>query len=135
MFKKIYLITAIIFLTLIVTSCKTTEETHLEGEVISITEVCKTLESHINLYEAYKQSAELGNKLYRALLFYEECAVFNVPVLAKQIEKVFAGNVSKDYGIEIWKIIFNEDVDVDNNLKYFYIAKAVELTTENDSSA
>mgnify|MGYP003649591406 FL=1 len=135
MFKQICIIIAIILLTLFITSCKTVEESHYADEVITTNELCKNSESHIQLYKAYKLSVEAGNSLYRSLLFYEECVIFDVPVLAKKIEKVFSVVASKGYMLEVWKIILNEDTDTDNNLTYYYIAKAVELTTENDLSA
>jgi|TARA_R100001530_G_scaffold136071_1_gene115137 hypothetical protein len=125
MLKQVCLITVVILLTLWLTSCKTTEEA-LKGEVVPITEVCTTEEAHKDLYNSYKKSYEEGNKLYHKFLFEKKCFNFGTDVLVKKLAIVFKERINKDFNIEIWKVIFNEERDENNELKYFYVAKAIE---------
>jgi|TARA_R100000742_G_C4194754_1_gene25707 hypothetical protein len=136
MLKQICVITIIILLTLCLTSCKTTEEAHLKGEVVTVNELCKNLQSQIELIKAYKKSEETANKLYYTLLFHKECIVFETPVLAKRIEKVFSEKMDDKFKIDIWKIILTEDeVEEGKGLIYFYTADAEPITKEDDLSA
>ena len=136
MFKQICLLTVIILLTLCVTACTTTpEETHIKGEVVTINELCKTLDSHIQLYNTYTKNVAAGNKLFNTFLFNQECIVFKTPVLAKKLEKVFSGDVTEELRVEVWKILLNEDRDENEELTYYYIAKPVVISTGKDFSA
>jgi len=137
MFKQACILAVIILLTLCVTSCTTTpeEETHLKGEVITVNELCKTLDSHIHLYNTYKQNIAAGNKLFNAFLFHKECIVFKTPVLAKKLEKVFSGDITEELRVEVWKILLHEDRDENEELTYYYIAEPVVISTGKDLSA
>ena len=136
MFKQACILAVIILLTLYVTSCTTTtEESHIKGEVVTINELCKTLDSHIQLYNTYTKNVAEGNKLFNTFLFNQECIVFKSPVLAKKLEKVFSGDVSEDLRVEVWKILLNEDKDENEELTYYYIAEPVVISTGKDLSA
>lgn len=136
MFKQACILAVIILLTLCVTSCTTTtEESHIKGEVVTINELCKTLDSHIQLYNTYTKNVAEGNKLFNTFLFNQECIVFKSPVLAKKLEKVFSGDVSEDLRVEVWKILLNEDRDENEELTYYYIAEPVVISTGKDLSA
>tara|TARA_R110002073_G_scaffold282370_2_gene446633 strand:+ start:157 stop:567 length:411 start_codon:yes stop_codon:yes gene_type:complete len=136
MFKQACILAVIILLTLCVTSCTTTtEESHIKGEVVTINELCKTLDSHIQLYNTYTKNVAEGNKLFNTFLFNQECIVFKSPVLAKKLEKVFSGDVSEDLRVEVWKILLNEDKDENEELTYYYIAEPVVISTGKDLSA
>ena len=136
MFKQACILAVIILLTLCVTSCTTTtEESHIKGEVVTINELCKTLDSHIQLYNTYTKNVAAGNKLFNTFLFNQECIVFKSPVLAKKLEKVFSGDVSEDLRVEVWKILLHEDRDENEELTYYYIAEPVEISTGEDLSA
>ena len=125
MLKQVCLITVVSLLTLWLTSCKTTEEA-LKGEVVAINEVCTTLEVHKDLYYAYKESIEKGNQLYHKLLFEKKCVNFGTNVLAQKLYIVFKKPINDKFDLEVWKIIFSDERDENNELKYFYIAEAVE---------
>lgn len=136
MFKQACILAVIILLTLCVTSCTTTtEESHIKGEVVTINELCKTLDSHIQLYNTYTKNVAEGNKLFNTFLFNQECIVFKSPVLAKKLEKVFSGDVSEDLRVEVWKILLHEDRDENEELTYYYIAEPVVISTGKDLSA
>tara|TARA_R110000824_G_scaffold86683_1_gene214292 strand:+ start:1540 stop:1950 length:411 start_codon:yes stop_codon:yes gene_type:complete len=136
MFKQACILAVIILLTLCVTSCTTTtEESPIKGEVVTINELCKTLDSHIQLYNTYTKNVAEGNKLFNTFLFNQECIVFKSPVLAKKLEKVFSGDVSEDLRVEVWKILLNEDKDENEELTYYYIAEPVVISTGKDLSA
>ncbi len=134
MLKQICIITVIILLTLCLTSCKTTEEAHLKGEVVTINELCKSLQSHIELFKAYKKDEEVANKLYYTLLFHGECIVFKTPVLAKRLEKVFSEKINDNFRLDVWKIILTEEIEEDKGLLYFYTADAEPITQDDDLS-
>ena len=134
MLKQIGIITLIILLTLCLTSCKTTEEAHLKGEVVTINELCKSLQAHIELFKAYKKDEEVANKLYYSLLFHGECIVFKTPVLAKRIEKVFSENMNDKFRLDVWKIILTEDIKEGEDLIYFYSASPEPITKTDDLS-
>ena len=134
MLKQIGIITLIILLTLCLTSCKTTEESHLKGEVVTINELCKSLQAHIELFKAYKKDEEVANKLYYSLLFHGECIVFKTPVLAKRIEKVFSENMNDKFRLDVWKIILTEDTEEGEDLIYFYSASPEPITKTDDLS-
>ena len=137
MFKQDCILTVIILLTLYVTSCTAIpeEESHIKGEVVTINELCKTLDSHIQLYNTYTKNVAEGNKLFNTFLFNQECIVFKSPVLAKKLEKVFSGDVSEDLRVEVWKILLHEDRDENEELTYYYIAEPVVISTGKDLSA
>jgi hypothetical protein len=134
MLKQICIITVIILLTLCLTSCKTTEEAHLKGEVVPINELCKSLQSHIELFKAYKKDEEVANKLYYTLLFHGECIVFKTPVLAKRLEKVFSEKINDNFRLDVWKIILTEEIEEGKGLLYFYTADAEPITQDDDLS-
>ena len=134
MLKQIGIITLIILLTLCLTSCKTTEEAHLKGEVVTINELCKSLQAHIELFKAYKKDEEVANKLYYSLLFHGECIVFKTPVLAKRLEKVFSENMNDKFRLDVWKIISTEDTEEGEDLIYFYSASPEPITKNDDLS-
>jgi|TARA_R100000995_G_C3383599_1_gene77107 broad-specificity NMP kinase len=134
MLKQICIITVIILLTLCLTSCKTTEEAHLKGEVVTINELCKSLQSHIELFKAYKKDEEVANKLYYTLLFHGECIVFKTPVLAKRLEKVFSEKINDNFRLDVWKIILTEEIEEGKGLLYFYTADAEPITQDDDLS-
>ena len=136
MFKQACILAVIILLTLYVTSCTTTtEESHIKGEVVTINELCKTLDSHIQLYNTYTKNVAEGNKLFNAFLFHKECIVFKTPVLAKKLEKVFSGDITEELRVEVWKILLHEDRDENEELTYYYIAEPVVISTGKDLSA
>ncbi len=134
MLKQICIITVIILLTLCLTSCKTTEEAHLKGEVVTINELCKSLQSHIELFKAYKKDEEVANKLYYTLLFHGECIVFKTPVLAKRLEKVFSEKINDNFRLDVWKIILTEEIEEGKGLLYFYTADAEPIEQDDDLS-
>lgn len=134
MLKQICIITIIILLTLCLTSCKTTEEAHLKGEVVTVNELCKSLQAHIELFKAYKKDEEVANKLYYSLLFHGECIVFKTPVLAKRLEKVFSENMNDKFRLDVWKIILTEDIEEGEDLIYFYSADPEPITKNDDLS-
>ena len=125
MIKKFFIVLTIIVLTSSVASCKTTEEA-LEGEVVTVSEVCLNLESHKSLYYAYKKGYKEGNKLYQQFLFEKECVSFGTTVLAKKLAVVFSDKINDNFNLEIWKVLLSEERDVDGKLRYFYSANAIE---------
>ena len=91
----------------------------LAGQVVGITEVCKTLENQMSIFNAFSISKTAGMQIYYNLIYSGECIVFPRPALAKKIKLEFEKQVDKDDKIEIWKVALNED---DAEVKFFWTA-------------
>ena len=91
----------------------------LEGQVVGITEVCKTLEHQMNIFNAFSINKATGIQIYYNLIYSGECVVFPRPALAKKVKLEFEKQVDKTDKIEIWKVALNED---DAEVKFFWTA-------------
>ena len=96
----------------------------LEGQVVGITEVCKTLEHQMNIFNAFSISKTAGMQIYYNLIYSGECVVFPRPALAKKVKLEFEKQVDKDDKIEIWKVALNED---DAEVKFFWTALRISV--------
>ena len=95
------------------------EPPKLEGQVVGITEVCKTFENQMNIFNAFSISKTAGMQIYYNLIYSGECVVFPRPALAKKVKLEFEKQVDKTDKIEIWKVALNED---DAEVKFFWTA-------------
>ena len=95
------------------------EPPKLAGQVVGITEVCKTLEHQLNIFNAFSISKTAGMQIYYNLIYSGECVVFPRPALAKKVKLEFEKQVDKNDKIEIWKVALNED---DAEVKFFWTA-------------
>tara|TARA_R110000824_G_scaffold26619_1_gene91218 strand:+ start:341 stop:757 length:417 start_codon:yes stop_codon:yes gene_type:complete len=129
MIKKFFIVLTIIVLTSSVASCKTTEDKFLAGEIIQVEEVCKTLDTQLKIYNAYKKSSEFGQTIYHKFIYQQDCFLLQTPVLAKKLKLEFTGDFDDKFKIEIWQIVFSENIKEGEKLEYFYVAHAVELST------
>ena len=100
------------------------EPPKLAGQVVGITEVCKTLEHQLNIFNAFSISKTAGMQIYYNLIYSGECVVFPRPALAKKVKLEFEKQVDKNDKIEIWKVALNED---DAEVKFFWTA--IRITT------
>ena len=100
------------------------EPPKLEGQVVGITEVCKTLEHQMNIFNAFSISKTAGMQIYYNLIYSGECVVFPRPALAKKVKLEFEKQVDKDDKIEIWKVALNED---DAEVKFFWTALRISV--------
>ena len=91
----------------------------LEGQVVGITEVCKTLEHQMNIFNAFSINKATGIQIYYNLIYSGECVVFPRPALAKKVKLEFEKQVDKTDKIEIWKVALNED---EAEVKFFWTA-------------
>ena len=96
----------------------------LEGQVVGITEVCKTLEHQMNIFNAFSISKTAGMQIYYNLIYSGECVVFPRPALAKKVKLEFEKQVDKTDKIEIWKVALNED---DAEVKFFWTALRISV--------
>ena len=96
----------------------------LAGQVVGITEVCKTLEHQLNIFNAFSISKTAGMQIYYNLIYSGECVVFPRPALAKKVKLEFEKQVDKDDKIEIWKVALNED---DAEVKFFWTALRISV--------
>lgn len=96
----------------------------LAGQVVGITEVCKTFEHQMNIFNAFSISKTAGMQLYYNLIYSGECVVFPRPALAKKVKLEFEKQVDKDDKIEIWKVALNED---DAEVKFFWTALRISV--------
>ena len=115
---------------LVLVSCQTTtEETvtavepkPLPGQVVAITELCKSLENQLNIFKAYSTSPVIGMQIYYDLIYSGQCVTFQKPVLAKKVKLEFSKQIDKFNKIEIWKIALNED---EEEIKFFWTANHI----------
>ena len=91
----------------------------LAGQVVGITEVCKTLENQMDIFNAFSINKIAGMQIYYNLIYSGECIVFPRPALAKKIKLEFEKQVDENDKIEIWKVALNED---DAEVKFFWTA-------------
>ena len=91
----------------------------LEGQVIGIIEVCKSLENQMDIFNAFSINKIEGMQIYYNLIYSGECIVFPRPALAKKIKLEFEKQVDENDKIEIWKVALNED---DAEVKFFWTA-------------
>jgi len=112
----------------IIVSCQATTQKVVEkiekppklaGQVVGITDLCKTLENQLNLFKAFSINKAVGTQLYYNLIYAGECVTFPRPVLAKKVKLEFEKQVDKTDKIQIWKIALNED---EAEVKFFWIA-------------
>jgi len=96
----------------------------LEGQVVGITEVCKTLEHQMNIFNAFSINKATGIQIYYNLIYSGECVVFPRPALAKKVKLEFEKQVDKTDKIEIWKVALNED---DAEVKFFWTALRISV--------
>jgi len=96
----------------------------LEGQVVGITEVCKTLENQMNIFNAFSISKTAGIQIYYNLIYSGECVVFPRPALAKKVKLEFEKQVDKKDKIEIWKVALNED---EAEVKFFWTAIRISI--------
>ena len=96
----------------------------LEGQVVGITEVCKTFENQMNIFNAFSISKTAGIQIYYNLIYSGECVVFPRPALAKKVKLEFEKQVDKTDKIEIWKVALNED---DAEVKFFWTALRISV--------
>ena len=126
MFKIFATILALTFLV----SCQTTTQKipekvvevkppKLAGQVVGITEVCKTLENQMSIFNAFSINKTTGMQIYYNLIYSGECVVFPRPALAKKVKLEFEKQVDKTDKIEIWKVALNED---EAEVKFFWTA-------------
>ena len=131
MFKIFAIVLALTFLV----SCQTTIEKipekvvtvkppKLEGQVVGITEVCKTLEHQMNIFNAFSINKATGIQIYYNLIYSGECVVFPRPALAKKVKLEFEKQVDKTDKIEIWKVALNED---EAEVKFFWTAIRISI--------
>ena len=131
MFKIFAIALALTFLV----SCQTTIEKipekvvevkppKLKGQVVGITEVCKTFEHQMNIFNAFSINKETGIQIYYNLIYSGECVVFPRPALAKTVKLEFEKQVDKTDKIEIWKVALNED---DAEVKFFWTAIRISI--------
>ena len=100
----------------------------LEGQVVGITEVCKTLEHQMNIFNAFSINKATGIQIYYNLIYSGECVVFPRPALAKKVKLEFEKQVDKKDKIEIWKVALNED---DAEVKFFWTAIRISVAKPN----
>ena len=91
----------------------------LAGQVVGITEVCKTLENQLSIFNAFSINRTVGMQVYYNLIYSGECVVFPRPALAKKVKLEFEKQVDKTDKIEIWKVALNED---EAEVKFFWTA-------------
>ena len=96
----------------------------LEGQVVGITEVCKTLEHQMNIFNAFSINKATGIQIYYNLIYSGECVVFPRPALAKKVKLEFEKQVDKTDKIEIWKVALNED---EAEVKFFWTAIRISI--------
>lgn len=127
MFKATFAALALIFLV----SCQTTttekvavveKPAQLPGQVVAISELCKSLETQLNIFKAYSTNITVGMQLYYSMIYSGECVTFPKPVLAKKVKLEFEKQVNKYNKIEIWKIALNED---EEDVTFFWIAERI----------
>ena len=126
MFKIFAVALALTFLISCQTTTKKTPEKvvevkppKLKGQVVGITEVCKTLEHQMNIFNAFSINKATGIQIYYNLIYSGECVVFPRPALAKKVKLEFEKQVDKTDKIEIWKVALNED---EAEVKFFWTA-------------
>tara|TARA_R100000656_G_C3946925_1_gene127711 strand:+ start:620 stop:1051 length:432 start_codon:yes stop_codon:yes gene_type:complete len=121
----------IFLLALFVTGCKTTETTksvqRLAGEVVAIKDICKHFETQMTLYKEFRKSFKKGHKLYTDLLYHEECIIFPKHILAKRVKLEFTGKYTKEFDIEIWKVVLDETVKKGQAITFFWTAVQKEI--------
>ena len=100
----------------------------LEGQVVGITEVCKTLEHQMNIFNAFSINKATGIQIYYNLIYSGECVVFPRPALAKKVKLEFEKQVDKKDKIEIWKVALNED---EAEVKFFWTAIRISVAKPN----
>ena len=108
------------------------EPPKLAGQVVGITEVCKTLEHQLNIFNAFSISKTAGMQIYYNLIYSGECVVFPRPALAKKVKLEFEKQVDKNDKIEIWKVALNED---DAEVKFFWTALRITTAKPKGISA
>ena len=124
---------------LMLASCQTTEvavveqeqekekKKYLAGQVIAITEMCKTLENQLQILKTFMVDKRLGMQIYYNLLYSGKCLSFPKPILAKKLKKEFEADVDKVSKIEIWKVVLDEDMPKGKDLVFFWISVHVPL--------
>jgi len=108
------------------------EPPKLAGQVVGITEVCKTFENQMNIFNAFSISKTAGMQIYYNLIYSGECVVFPRPALAKKVKLEFEKQVDKTDKIEIWKVALNED---DAEVKFFWTAIRISVAKPKGSDA
>ena len=108
------------------------EPPKLAGQVVGITEVCKTFENQMNIFNAFSISKTAGMQIYYNLIYSGECVVFPRPALAKKVKLEFEKQVDKTDKIEIWKVELNED---DAEVKFFWTAIRISVAKPKGSDA
>jgi len=96
----------------------------LAGQVVGITEVCKTLENQLSIFNAFSINRTVGMQVYYNLIYSGECVVFPRPALAKKVKLEFEKQVDKTDKIEIWKVALNED---EAEVKFFWTAIRISI--------
>ena len=121
---------------LMLVSCQTTEtavveqeqeKKYLAGQVIAITEMCKTLENQLQIFKTFMVDKQLGLQIYYNLLYSGKCVSFPKPILAKKLKKEFEADVDKVSKIEIWKVVLDEDIPEGKEPIFFWISVHVPL--------
>ena len=100
----------------------------LAGQVVGITEVCKTLENQLSIFNAFSINRTVGMQVYYNLIYSGECVVFPRPALAKKVKLEFEKQVDKKDKIEIWKVALNED---EAEVKFFWTAIRISVAKPN----
>ena len=100
----------------------------LAGQVVGITEVCKTLENQLSIFNAFSINRTVGMQVYYNLIYSGECVVFHRPALAKKVKLEFEKQVDKKDKIEIWKVALNED---EAEVKFFWTAIRISVAKPN----
>jgi hypothetical protein len=91
----------------------------LEGQVVGVTDLCKSLENQMNIFKAFIVNKVAGVQMYYELIYSGDCVTFPRPVLAKKVKLEFEQQVDKTDKIQIWKIALNED---EAEVKFFWTA-------------
>ena len=91
----------------------------LAGQVVSITDLCKTLENQLSIFKAFSINKAAGMQLYYNLIYSGDCVAFPKPILAKKVKLEFEKQVDKTDKIQIWKVALNED---EAEVTFFWIA-------------
>ena len=123
---------------LILVSCQTTEtavveqeqekeKKYLAGQVVAITEMCKTLENQLQIFKTFMVDKQLGMQIYYNYLYSGKCLSFPKPILAKKLKKEFEADVDKVSKIEIWKVVLDENMPEGKDLVFFWISVHVPL--------
>ena len=100
----------------------------LPGQVVGITEICKTLENQLSIFNAFSINRAVGMQVYYNLIYSGECVVFPRPALAKKVKLEFEKQVDKTDKIEIWKVALNED---EAEVKFFWTAIRISVAKPN----